>query len=320
MCSESQQGEAFVEKAFLELQWLYRRQPIADYGIDGHAEVCAGKAQPLGRLLGVQVKTGKSYFSEDHGDKWCYRPKKKHREYWLNHALPVILVLCDLSEKTAYWQIVNEETLIEGPKGGLQLLVPKDQKLDFWSNSKLKQLAKGKPAVAKLQDLRAADPWIRMLASGDRLVLDVTEWINKTSGRGELTLSFYNENSGKFTPLERWHVFMGSKPYEEALPQLLPWATLQNFETIVEDHLYDRWQDECVFVDEEYGITFQYEDFDSWKTSVAINNSIMPYSNGANEVDYWKLELMLNDLGHAYLKMADFLDSPYSLALTPNRL
>ncbi len=42
---------------------LFREQPTEDFGIDAHVEVVDGTSLK-GRLLGVQIKSGESYFNE----------------------------------------------------------------------------------------------------------------------------------------------------------------------------------------------------------------------------------------------------------------
>ena len=44
----------------VQLNW--REQYVADFGVDAHIEVVVDDYKPTGKLFGVQVKTGPSYF------------------------------------------------------------------------------------------------------------------------------------------------------------------------------------------------------------------------------------------------------------------
>src|SRR5438067_9573965 len=83
--------------AATELGWVFRHLATADVGIDGQLEVVVDGAAS-GRLLGVQVKAGPSYFATPTPakDGWVYfETDKVHRDYWLNYDLPVLLALYD---------------------------------------------------------------------------------------------------------------------------------------------------------------------------------------------------------------------------------
>ena len=43
------------------LGWIFREQPVSDFGIDAHVEVVEGD-QVTGRLFALQIKSGPSYF------------------------------------------------------------------------------------------------------------------------------------------------------------------------------------------------------------------------------------------------------------------
>lgn len=95
-----------------DLGWIFREQPIADMGIDAHIELVDG--EPTGKLIGVQIKTGKGNFKESK-DAYTYYGNDVHLDYWSNHSLPVILV-AHIPE--------TKETLCTGTVGsGLYLIV-----------------------------------------------------------------------------------------------------------------------------------------------------------------------------------------------------
>ena len=121
-------GVALAMGTFESLGFAFREQAESDYGIDGHAERIESE-QPTGQLLGIQIKTGPSYLSERTDTAIVFRTDAEHVEYWLNHALPVIICLCDADNQTIYWQAVTQETAISTGKG-YKFDVPLTQTLD----------------------------------------------------------------------------------------------------------------------------------------------------------------------------------------------
>ncbi|QDU15000.1 hypothetical protein CA11_28130 [Gimesia maris] len=109
-------GIAVAMAAFESLGFAFRVQSESDYGIDAHAERIESE-KPTGQLLGLQLKSGPSYLSETCDDGFVFRTDKKHVDYWLNHALPVLICLGDIDTKTIYWQVVNSDTAISTGKG-----------------------------------------------------------------------------------------------------------------------------------------------------------------------------------------------------------
>lgn len=117
-----------------DLGWIFRDQPVADYGIDAHIEVVDDAGQPTGRLLALQVKTGSSY---EHHRFSSGNPR--HLNYWLKHSLPVLLVIVDEVTETAYWRSVNEP--IERTESGWSIEVPEENVLGASSKETLAMLA-----------------------------------------------------------------------------------------------------------------------------------------------------------------------------------
>lgn len=83
----------------------------------------------------------------------------------------------------------------------MKLLVPKAQVLDANARNALRSAAEGDPYVLRIRELQPAKPWMELLASGARLVIDIEECVNKTSGRGSITLGITAKTAA---PLSRW--------------------------------------------------------------------------------------------------------------------
>lgn len=85
-----------------KLGLAFREQEVSDFGIDAHGELLA-EEDATGSLLGLQIKTGPSFFERTSEKGWWFAFDADHALYWLSHALPVLVVLCDLETETAYW-------------------------------------------------------------------------------------------------------------------------------------------------------------------------------------------------------------------------
>ena len=106
-----------------QLGLIFREQGTSDFGVDAQAEM-KREGRPTGRLVGLQIKTGPAYFTKPYEYGWIFRPKKRHVQYWLNHSLPVYVLLVDLDAMTVYWQEITEQQLRTGPWGGVYIQVP----------------------------------------------------------------------------------------------------------------------------------------------------------------------------------------------------
>lgn len=132
-------GVNAVEMAFLKFGWIFREQAIADMGVDAHVEVC-DDGKPLGRLIALQIKSGKSYFKEATARGWVYRGASTHLNYWLNHSLPVVLVLHDPTVQKTWWETVSDKT-VESTGSDWKLTVPFAQELNATAQSYLHPIA-----------------------------------------------------------------------------------------------------------------------------------------------------------------------------------
>jgi hypothetical protein len=112
-----------------DLKWVFREQTTEDFGIDAHLEVVEDGVVS-GKLLGLQIKSGLSWFAEPGPGGWWYRPKDSHVQYWTQHSLPVIVVLHHPGTGRCHWQLVNQDVLKRAGASGWKLLIPEAQVLD----------------------------------------------------------------------------------------------------------------------------------------------------------------------------------------------
>jgi len=111
-------GYIEVERIFTEeFRWPVRRINDPDTGVDRLLEVggdpvsmVPGRVSVTGRLLGLQIKSGESFFRKRIGDAYIYRATKSEYDYWVNYSLPVLLILHNPIDRSTFWQVVTRQT------------------------------------------------------------------------------------------------------------------------------------------------------------------------------------------------------------------
>lgn len=290
-----------------QLGWAFREQEVEDYGIDAQIEVFDESGIATGKLLALQIKSGRAtYFANAKEEGWTHYIEQKHANYWLKHSLPVVVVLYDEIANIAYWQQVNENTL-ESTKKNSKILVPRLQKFGLQSASALAEIAEGDPYSLRVRGLRLALPWMALLRSGRRILLEADEWINKTSGRGDIVIVSVDEESQDRQQLGHWAIVAPGKLYEDVLPELVPWADVVEHKESRELGDSGAWENEHLFYDNE-GDAIITEAFNDWKDR-RTSEGLRPHSSSAGEVDHWRLELKLNSLGNAFFLVDEFASS-----------
>jgi Domain of unknown function (DUF4365) len=129
---------AVAKIVYDELRWVFREQE-QDFGIDAHIEVVADYVA-TGKLIAVQIKSGKSYFAEEDSAGIVFRGKPEHLDYWLKHDLPVIVILYEPETGNAFWQSVTTETITRTIEGW-KMSIPREQKFGVAQTSRLEELA-----------------------------------------------------------------------------------------------------------------------------------------------------------------------------------
>jgi Domain of unknown function (DUF4365) len=103
-------GETAVKKIVLEMQFIYDPRGRLEAGTDGIIELRDPKSgAPLGKLLGVQVKSTESgQYIRESDRSFEYLLKRDDLKYWRTSNIPVIIVLWRKSDETAYWKEVTD--------------------------------------------------------------------------------------------------------------------------------------------------------------------------------------------------------------------
>lgn len=134
-----------------ELRWILRPQPTNDLGIDGHIEIVNDNNRGTGRLIAAQIKCGPHFFKEQNAEGVVFRGEMKHYNYWRNHSLPVILIICKEDSGECWWtqfSIANAILL----DAGWKITIPHHQRLNINSKHSLTELA-GQPQHTDIVEL-----------------------------------------------------------------------------------------------------------------------------------------------------------------------
>ncbi|WP_072621607.1 DUF4365 domain-containing protein [Spirulina major] len=131
-------GVQAVGEQFERAGYIFREQPISDYGIDAQIEFVEGKTV-TGKLIALQIKTGISWFQESKSQGFIFRGDSEHLEYWIKHSLPVLIILHNPETRISYWQAIKSENVI--PTGqGWKIMVPENQRINPGMDVDLKRL------------------------------------------------------------------------------------------------------------------------------------------------------------------------------------
>lgn len=297
-----------AERIFLKFGWIPRTIFQTDVGIDMEVEICE-YGDPTGQLIGVQIKTGESYFKEDDFGEIVYRGKMVHLKYWLKHSLPVILILHNPKTHKTIWQKITERNIIKTNKSW-KIDIPKHQLLDEHSLGELKNLNKLPLYFQRLQRLAIHSKLISKINAGDFLILEIEEWINKLSGKARITLKEINYKGHEITLSDGYYFhFYGL----ESLQALYPWATYQ----IDDDYYYDSEYDEFlnnfgVWDSEDKQFVGSRIDFKAYRDNLP---KIRALYDGSGEIQFYRLVIGLNNLGLSFFTLNNYLEYGSQLSL-----
>lgn len=136
-----------MELAFVELGWGVATGLRHDVGTDLIVMARDNRLFDLGLMIGIQVKSGSSWFSEAVQDAsgaatgWWFRDDdRKHVDYWLKHAVPHLIVLYHPDSKMSYWAHVTTESVVSTGKGA-KVFVPRANTIDVEHRNALLEVA-----------------------------------------------------------------------------------------------------------------------------------------------------------------------------------
>lgn len=125
-------GESAVINAFDQFGWSAQKAR-RDHGTDLIVQTYDTRGYDLQVFVGVQVKSGKSYFrteSEKDGNRgWYFRSDCERFEEWAAHSSPHLLVLHHPQRKVSYWAHITMEE-VETAGKSCKIFVPESQTID----------------------------------------------------------------------------------------------------------------------------------------------------------------------------------------------
>lgn len=114
---QEDRGLLQVHATCLKMHAIWRPTPCHDLGIDGQIEFLEYD-QPVistGKIVGVQIKSGPSYFLHQTNEGVKYYPTAKHRAYWAQVNIPMILVLHNPETSITIYVDIKPQLEILGP-------------------------------------------------------------------------------------------------------------------------------------------------------------------------------------------------------------
>lgn len=302
-------GVLMVEKILSEeFDWVFIKNVLEnDYGIDAYTEI-AKNGDMSGKLIAIQIKTGQSYLKSTNEDEFIFRGEKKHLGYWLNHSLPVIIILCDEKNNKCYWKQVLKDDITKTEKGW-HTSINKNSILDINSKEKLSKIVDKSEYQKRLDALLVAKPWMDEIINGNEIILEADEWINKSSGRGSIKISLKKEDDKYDEPIrELSNVYFPMSDYKKIFPKIFPWAEIS-----IDSEFYEEYDDEDFFTEHCYKdddtkelvrMPGYSEAYGEYRASLP---QIRPYIIDSGEVARYRLILDINDFGKSFYNIDSYL-------------
>jgi len=291
-------GVNAVERAFLNMGWIFRSQPIADMGIDAHIEFADANKNPSGRLIALQIKSGRSHVRETEY-AYTYSGELVHLDYWINHSLPVVLIIHFPDSDATYWVHVDARE-IKRHKKSWTLEIPKVNTLDDAARPLLEPYFDGSPGQQRMHRLSFDEALMRHVQRGRTVSLELEDWLT-TRVRLSESKVWVRDGQGADVLLSQWRshtIGFNMTPLAEAL---FPWATVS-----LDQDLYDRrGVDTSVPLANLFKALGGESRLKPWTDSEGAHPYIRETIDG-QEVDRYRFKLGLNDLGKAFLLVSDY--------------
>lgn len=274
-----------------ELGWIFRRIDHRDTGLDAEVEiVIAGEA--TGIVLGLQIKSGPSYFSEPTDRGWWYRGDRAHLKYWRDHTLSTVVVLVDTESRTASWAAVPlEDAAVHYADKSWKIEVLRDDQVGSPCRTRWMEHAWAQcPRDALFRYCALHRRFIDVLSRGGEVFLEAEEWVNKMRGQAGFCL-IVRDASDEESRVEFAFLAGIHDPYEFA-KVVFPWADIDIDEDYYE--LHEDVEPEAVFQDDDEPGGYHIVEGER-------PTGIRPYGLfGSGEVAGYRFTLTLNALGTAF--------------------
>jgi hypothetical protein len=176
----------------------------------------------MGKSIGLQVRSDEDGRIDRSARGYVCRGDLAHLTYWLQHAIPVLVMVYEREADRVLWEVASADTVdIDGQEW--ELVVPNDQIYGAEAVSAISALPCYSPYLARLAIDR---PWMELVETGRGVLLEIDEWINRPSARGALRLCVCGLDGVSEAVYDWAFQIETDMPYALRLPELFPWADI----------------------------------------------------------------------------------------------
>ena len=150
--------------------------------------------------------------------------------------------------------------------------------------------------------------FMQIIHDGGEIKLHSTEWVHKSSGRGNTELIV---DDGKSIEKYSYPYWFPSTPYTMVFPRLFPWADFSADEDFFEENDKNLWREyHCYYDKEEAEWLIVGDTFEEFRRKLNPMRSI----DHSGEVAEYMMKLSLNELGKSFLNVDKFVsqNQPYT--------
>jgi hypothetical protein len=227
----SRKGVNAVEAIFLGMGWIFREQPISDYGIDAQVEI-VDDGKPTGQLIALQIKSGAAYF-RTRGAGYVFYGDPRHLDYWDSHSLPVLLILHDPETQTTLWTKIERHLVTVGQNGNWSVEIPAYMTLSSDSAHYVAQsIPRSDPESTRRRRMSLDIQTIQEINDHDEVYLTADEWVNKSLNFRGAEIFFEDPEFGQST--YKFDFYYPGRGITSLMDFLFPWL----------DYEYDRPPDD----------------------------------------------------------------------------
>lgn len=212
--------------------------------------------------------------------------------------MPVLLIAHFPDTNQTLWVLISETSTVR-TTNGWKISIPKNNIFGKTTFIQLAEIFEGSPSQQRLRKLSIDESLIRHISNGGKVSVELEEWINKSLGRTPVQVFIHDEN-GNETLSKEWSQYYVGYNVKELAKALFPWAIAIVNQEFYEKQMYleEDWRDELSrAIDEDNGIIYNPPE----------PNIVYPYSEAAGEIELYRLELKLNDLGNSFSCISDYL-------------
>ncbi len=249
---------------------IFRAQREGTTGLNAHLEILT-ENNSSGRVVGLRVST--SGEAEKSARGYVCVGDMETAAYWLQHSLPVVVMVYEHERNRILWESVTTENLEVSGKTW-EVVVPYENEYGTEEAAHtIANLTCTSPYLARLALDKAL---MELINDGREIFLELDEWINQPSARGILRLCINGNDGGVY----QWP-FQTSPdmPHVLRLPSLFPWASLE--------------------IDEEF--------YREKSLRIPEHNTLAPYTIESGEIARFRFSLSLNELGRAFLASEPYI-------------